>query len=86
MRESTPRVSSSPLAQAQALNGWFIVDLLLNFVTGYVSREGLLIMSKRALARRALKNPLVLAVVAVERSSSQSYVALVARAASFLFE
>ncbi|KAJ1457844.1 hypothetical protein M885DRAFT_115023 [Pelagophyceae sp. CCMP2097] len=32
------------------LNAWFAVDVGLNFVTGYVDRDGVLIMSKRRIA------------------------------------
>ncbi|KAJ8598836.1 hypothetical protein CTAYLR_008534 [Chrysophaeum taylorii] len=35
---------------ASFMHVWFIVDIFLNFVTGYVDRRGVLIMSKRRIA------------------------------------
>lgn len=32
------------------LNAWFVADILLNFVTGYVDRKGVLVMKKRRIA------------------------------------
>ena len=37
---------------AALVNLWFLVDVLLNFVTGYVTSRGVLVMSKRRIAIR----------------------------------
>ena len=43
------------------MNLWFLVDVCLNFVTGYVDRKtGVLVMSKRRIAQRYLRTYFVL--------------------------
>ena len=43
------------------MNFWFLVDVCLNFVTGYVDRKtGVLVMSKRRIAQRYLRTYFVL--------------------------
>ena len=40
----------------RAVNFWFLVDVCLNFVTGYVDRKtGVLVMSKERLGPRYLR-------------------------------
>ena len=45
----------------RAVNFWFLVDVCLNFVTGYVDRKtGVLVMSKRRIAQRYLRTYFIL--------------------------
>ena len=49
------------LAFNRCVNFWFLVDVCLNFVTGYVDRKtGVLVMSKRRIAQRYLRTYFVL--------------------------
>lgn len=47
---AAPAAGRNPFAAV--VNLWFLLDVLLNFVTGYVTHRGVLVMSKRRIAIR----------------------------------